>query len=203
MNYRNQLVLTGELNDVGGTIRTNAGKSYRAGIELEGAFKLSRKIQVQANATLSQNMIKSYTEVLEDYGDNFDQFNIVKKVYRNTPISFSPSVIAGSQISYRPVPAAEIALLSKYVGKQYLDNTGNENRRLDAYFVNDVRLSYTWQPSFAKAIVFSFLVNNILNQKYESNGYTWGYLYGANSYRANYYYPQAGTNFMAMLSIKI
>jgi iron complex outermembrane receptor protein len=203
MNYKNQLVLTGQLNDVGSPIRTNAGESYRMGIELEGSFMLLKKLRWSPNLTLSRNKIKSYNDVLEDYGDNYDQFNIIKVNYRNTDIAFSPNVIAGSQLAYRPVGGAEITLLTKYVGKQYLDNTGNQSRSISEYVVNDVRVSYTWQPAHVKAVVFSFLVNNILNETYQSNGYTWGYLAGSSSYRANYYYPQAGRNFLAMVSIKI
>jgi iron complex outermembrane recepter protein len=203
MNYKNQLVLTGQLNDVGGPIRTNAGESYRTGIELEAAVKIRNKLQLQGNLTLSDNRIKSYTEVLADYGENFDEFNMVENVYDNTPISFSPSIIAGTQLTFFPFESAEVTLLSKYVGKQYLDNTGNDDRSLDPYLVNDLRLTYTWKPEFVKSIAFSLLINNMWNEAYESNGYTWGYLYGSNSYRANYYYPQAGRNFLAMIAIKI
>jgi iron complex outermembrane receptor protein len=101
-----------------------------------------------------------------------------------------------------PFPGGEIALLTKYVGKQYLDNTTNDSRAINAYLTNDIRLSYVWKPQFIREIGFNFLVNNILNEKYESNGYTWGYLAGSTAYRENYYYPQAGTNFMAMINLK-
>jgi iron complex outermembrane receptor protein len=84
-----------------------------------------------------------------------------------------------------------------------MDNTSNEERSINPYLVNDIRLGYTWKPSFAKAIIFSFIVNNVLDETFESNGYTWGYLAGASGYRANYYYPQAGRNFMAMISFRI
>jgi iron complex outermembrane receptor protein len=203
MRYKDQLVLKGVVNDVGASVRINAGESYRTGLELEGAFKLAPKLQWNANLTLSRNKIQSYTEVLEDYGDNFDEFKVVEVEHKKTNISFSPDIIAGSQLIFHPFSGSEIALLTKYVGKQYLDNTSNEARTLDAYLTNDVRISYTWQPQHVKAVVFSFLINNILNETYESNGYTWGYLAGSYTYRANYYYPQAGRNFMAMLSIRI
>jgi iron complex outermembrane recepter protein len=198
MMYRNQLVLTGEINDVGAPVRTNAGKSFRAGIELETAVKLTDKFHWNANVTFSQNKIDSYSEVLFDYADN----SVVTNTYHDTDISFSPSVIAGSQLSYRPVNAAEIALFTKYVGTQYLDNTSNEDRVIDPYLVNDVRLSYFWRPAFIREIRFSLMINNALNEIYESNGYTWGYLYDKTAYRENYYYPQAGTNLMAMISVR-
>lgn len=202
MDYKDQLVLTGELNDVGASVRTNVADSYRTGIEVEGLFKFSDRLQWNANVTLSENKIKTFTEVLYDYGANFDEFNVVENVYYDTDISFSPNVIAGSSLSFFPFKNAEITLLSKYVSKQYLDNTSNDERSINAYLVNDVRLAYKWRPAFAKEIVFNLLVNNIFNEVYESNGYTWGYLAGSDAYRENYYYPQAGTNFMGMITLK-
>lgn len=202
MNYKDQLVLTGQLNDVGANIRTNAGESYRMGVEVESALRLTNQLQWNFNFTLSRNKIQSYTEVIEDYGNNFDEYNLIRNTYKSTDISFSPAIIAGSQLKYLPFRGAEIALLSKYVGKQYLDNTQNENRAIDAYFINDIRLSYSWKPSFMKEINFSFLINNVLDNMYESNGYTWGYQAGATTYRENYYYPQAGRNIMGMLTLR-
>lgn len=201
MSYRDQLVLTGKLNDVGASVRTNVDKSYRTGIELESAWKVSRQLQWNINLTLSRNKIDVFKEVLYDYGVNFDEYNEVIRTYKNTDISFSPSAIAASQLSYAFM-GAEISLLSKFVGRQYLDNTSNKRRRLDPYAVNDVRLTYTWKPKFIQEIGFSFLVNNILAEAYESNGYTWGYLGGGEEYRENYYYPQAARNFLGMITIK-
>ena len=203
MNYTNQLVLTGEVNDVGAFVRANAGESYRMGIELQGMLRLSDKVLWNANLTLSRNKIDAYTEILEDYGADFSEFNLVENTYRDTDIAFSPSVIAGSSLSFMPFGNAGFTLLTKYVGKQFLDNTENDARSIAAYLVNDIRLSYSWKPAFLKEVNFSFLINNILDEKYESNGYTWGYLAGVVEYRENYYYPQAGRNFMGMISIKL
>jgi iron complex outermembrane recepter protein len=202
MQYKNQLVLTGELNDVGAPVRANAGRSYRMGIETEAGLRLSGKVLWNVNLTLSRNRIESYSELLEDYGDNFDEYSIVRNTYDDTDISFSPSVVGGSQLSWQPATGLEISLLTKYVGKQYLDNTRNEARIIDPYLVNDVRMRYVFQPKFLREVAVSFLVNNILNEEYESNGYTWGYLAGSTAYRENYYYPQAGINFMFMLGMK-
>lgn len=202
MNYSNQLVLTGEVNDVGAFVRTNAGNSYRMGIELQGMMRLSDHFVWNANLTLSRNKIEEYTEILEDYGADFSEFNLVENTHEDTDIAFSPNVIAGSSFSYLPFKNSELTLLTKYVGKQYLDNTANDDRSISAYLVNDLRLSYSWKPSFVDEITFSFLVNNILDEAYESNGYTWGYLAGPTAYRENYYYPQAGRNFMGMVAIK-
>ena len=126
----------------------------------------------------------------------------MEKTFKNTDIAFSPSVIAGSSLSFTPFGNANVTLLSKYVGKQYLDNTGNEAIRIDAYLVNDLRLSYAWKPSFVREITFSFLMNNLLDEMYVSNGFTYGYLAGSAEYRENFYYPQAGRNFMGMIAIK-
>lgn len=203
MNYTNQLILTGELNDVGAFVRTNAGKSYRMGIELQGMFKLSEQLVWNANFTLSRNKIEEYREILEDYGADFSGFDLVETTYKDTDIAFSPSIIAGSSLSLFPFKNAEVTLLTKYVGRQYLDNTTNDARSIDAYFVNDLRLSYAWNPDFVKQINFSFLINNILDEAYETNGFTYGYLAGPTAYRENFYYPQAGRNFMGMISIKL
>lgn len=202
MNYTNQLVLTGEVNDVGAFVRTNAGKSYRMGIELQGLVKITHHLLWNANLTLSRNRIGEYREILEDYGADFSEYALVENTYNDTDIAFSPSLIAGSSLSFLPFKHAEMTLLTKYVGSQYLDNTANDARNIDAYLVNDLRLSYTWHPSFAREVSFSFLINNILDEAYESNGYTWGYLAGPTAYRENYYYPQAGRNFMGMMAIK-
>ncbi|HEX8037874.1 MAG TPA: TonB-dependent receptor, partial [Chryseosolibacter sp.] len=202
MNYTNQLVLTGEVNDVGAFVRTNAGKSYRMGIEMQGMAKITDQLIWNGNVTLSRNRIREYRELLEDYGADFSGYALVEKTFKDTDIAFSPSVIAASALSFLPFRNAEIALLSKYVGKQYLDNTSDDSRSIDPYVVNDLRLSYKWQPSFLREVDFSFLAANILNEEYESNGYTWGYLAGPTEYRENYYYPQAGRNFMAMISVK-
>lgn len=202
MNYTDQLVLTGELNDVGAFVRTNAGKSYRMGIELQGMVKLGELFEWNANLTLSRNKIATYTEVIEDYGDDFSGFNLVERTYDNTDIAFSPSVIAGSAMSFLPFANADVTLLTKYVGRQFLDNTQNNARSIHAYLVNDLRLRYSWKPAFVKEVAFSFMINNILNEKYESNGFTYGYLAGSAEYRENFYYPQAGRNFIGMVSVK-
>jgi iron complex outermembrane receptor protein len=202
MNYQNQLVLTGAINESGSSIRTNVGKSYRAGLELDGRINLSAKFSVTANLTFSQNKIKKFTEVLYDYGVNFDEFNEVQNEYTDTDIAYSPNVISGSGLSYKPFRGFEATWLLKHVGKQFLDNTSNDQRSIDTYTTNDLRLSYTFNPAGMREVSFSFLLNNILDVEYESNGYTYGYLGGSTAYRQNFYYPQAGRNFMAMMSLR-
>ncbi|MCE7043581.1 TonB-dependent receptor [Dyadobacter sp. CY312] len=205
MNYKNQLVLTGQINDVGNAMRVNVPKSYRMGIELEGAVVFNKNLKWNANATFSQNKINNFTEYVIDY-DTYEYRTIG---HGKTDISFSPNVIVGSQLTYSPKKNLELALLTKFVGKQYLDNTSNETRKLDAYFTNDVRLTYTVKPSWMKEITFNLLVNNILNERYESNGYTYGFYPektqaqpNPQQIRENFYFPQAGTNFLVGVNFK-
>ena len=140
--------------------------------------------------------------MLYDYGVNFDEYNEVVSSYSNTDIAFSPNMIAGSAFTFFPFKSFEFGLLTKYVGRQYLDNTDNESRKMDAYLVNDLRVSYSFKPSFMREVSFSLLANNIFNTQYSSNGYTYGYLGGATEYRQNYYFPQAGRNYLAMLALR-
>ncbi len=198
MNYKDQLVLTGEINDVGAYNRTNVSKSYRQGIELMGKINLSKTIYWSPNITYSQNKIKRFNEFLDDY-DNGGQIAIS---HTNTDISFSPSIIAGSNLSVLPFKRFSISLLTKYVGEQFLDNTSNTARKLDAYLINDVLISWNVKLKPFKEISFSFLVSNVLEEMYESNGYTYAYLYGSERIDNNFYYPQAGRSFTGGVSIK-
>ncbi len=202
MGYKNQLVLTGELNDVGGSVRTNVPKSYRTGVELSLTYKPSKQWNINANVTFSQNKIEKFSEILYDYGAAWDEYNTLENKKENVDISFSPNIIAGTNISFLPIENLELTLLSKYVGRQYLDNTQNSNRQIDAYFVNDLRVIYEIKPKFMKTLNLSILVNNIFDTKYESNGYTYGYLGGGDTYRERFYYPQAGTNFLVAVSMR-
>jgi iron complex outermembrane receptor protein len=198
MDYKNQLILTGELNDVGSSIRTNVDKSYRKGVELSANFLISKKVVLGFNTTISQNKIDQFTEVLYDYTTDFD---VVENKYRNTDIAFSPNVIAAGNIVYMPIKALSLMLQTKYVGKQFLDNTRNSKRAIDAYQTVDGRLSYSIYPKKMREISFNLLVNNLLNSLYSSNGYTYSYIY-ENLITENFYYPQAGTNFLVGLTFK-
>ncbi|MCF2506416.1 TonB-dependent receptor [Dyadobacter sp. CY107] len=198
MSYKNQLVLTGQINDVGNSIRVNVPKSYRTGVELEGAIAFSKSLKWNVNATFSQNKIRDFTEYVINY-DTGD-YNTIN--HGKSDISFSPNAIAGSQLTYILRKDLELALLSKYVGKQYLDNTSSETRKLDAYFTNDVRLSWTIRPSWMREVSINLLVNNVLDEKYESNGYTYGYFAGGALTQENFYFPQAGRNFLVGVNFR-
>ena len=198
MFYKDQLVLTGKINDVGEYIRLNAPNSSRLGIEFDGRWDINQSLSWAATATLSRNKIKDYTEYMDDY-DNGGQ---AVKTYHDTDISFSPSFIGSNELAYRVVKNTELAVLSKYVSKQYLDNTSHNDRSLDAFFGNEFRVRYNTSFKKIKNIGLTLLVNNILNEKYESNGYSYTYLYGQ-PITENFYFPQAGTNFLLSLSLKL
>jgi iron complex outermembrane receptor protein len=183
MQYTDQLVLTGELDDVGNPIRANVGESYRTGIELSGLWKISEKVSWLANTTWSMNKNKNY--VIDD--------GVTTEV-KDTDIILSPNLIIGSQLSWSAFKGFQVAWLNKYVGKQYLDNTQNNSLTLTDYFINDLRLNYAFKLKSVQQLEVSFLVNNLFDVAYSSNGYSYD--------GVAYYYPQAGTNFFAMLSMK-
>ncbi|HRG53687.1 MAG TPA: TonB-dependent receptor [Bacteroidia bacterium] len=198
MNYKDQLIVTGQINDVGSYIHMNVPKSYRRGIEAEIGFNPIDKLTWNLNATFSENKIKNFQE----FTDNYDAGGQDTIIFKTSDIAFSPSVIAGSTIAYELFKNFKISFISKYVGEQFLDNTSNKNRKLDAFFVNDVRINYTFKTKFIPEIGLTLAVNNVFNHQYESNGYTFGYISGGQRITENFYYPQAGVNFLAGVHLK-
>jgi iron complex outermembrane recepter protein len=199
MFYNNQLVNNGKINDVGAYTRVNVDKSYRLGIELQATHEFSKSLNVAANFSLSKNKINSFTE----YFDNYD-LGIQQTInHTNTDISLSPNVVGALSFNYLPSKKLELSLISKYVGKQYLDNTQNDARSLDAYFTQDFRIIYT--PNFKAIKGFQIIaqVNNIFNAMYVPNGYTFSYVAGGAFTTENYYFPMAGANFMLSVNIKL
>ncbi len=200
MDYTDQLVLTGEINNVGDPIMRNVKDSYRAGVELMGGIRILPNLSWDANLTLSSNKIKNFTTFVDDW----DNWGEQKEVYLGTTdISFSPSIISGSKINWEPVDDLELNLLSKYVGKQYIDNTASEKRKLDPYFVNDILISYKIKTGWVESMELTLQVNNVLDEKYETNAWVYRYIYGGEQYKMTGYFPQAGTNFMAGLKISL
>jgi iron complex outermembrane recepter protein len=199
MRYANQLVLTGKINDVGEYVRENVAQSFRAGVELEmtNAF-LKDKIQLQTNIAISTNKIKNSLE----YIDNYDSANQVAIAHNNTDISFSPNVVAGFTLSYLPIKKLRFDAITKYVGKQYLDNTSNENRIISAFYTTDLMSNYSFTVG-KTSIVARFGVYNIWNNLYQNNGYTFSYIFAGQQTTSNYYYPQAGTRYTAGLSVAL
>jgi len=189
MNYKDQLVVTGELNDVGAPLRENIGDSYRLGLEVDANIILGEKFSLRPNIAISQNKNKDFF---------IDRDGMLKGL-GDTNIAYSPGLVAGNVLSYMPCDAMNISLYSKFVGEQYLSNTDTEASKLDSYFTTDFNITYEINMnSIVKSIVFSGLVNNIFNEKYVSNGYTYvdSWSTPGNSFEVQGYYPQAGTNFL-------
>ncbi|KGO89783.1 TonB-dependent receptor [Flavobacterium suncheonense] len=193
MLYKNQLVMTGALNDVGSPIFTNSGDSYRFGLEAEATVKITDKVLVRPNVTVSQNKNVDF----------YFQRDGVLQNLGNTNIAFSPNVVAANALVFVPVKNLNLALLSKYVGKQYMGNIDSEKSVLKAYTVSDFNVNYEWSINKGiKSIVFSGLVNNILNEEYESNGYfytyddDWSNPGSVTTLEGAGYFPQAGINFL-------
>jgi iron complex outermembrane receptor protein len=198
MQYKDQLVLTGKINDVGAYTRTNIPSSFREGVELQASFMPHQWIKISGNLTLSKNKVKNFEEYIDDYDNGGQKIN----QYHSTDIAFSPNIIGGATLSFFPVKKWTLDLPAKYVGKQYLDNTENDARSLNAFYVQDARLVYTLAKGKLKETSILLQVNNIFAKKYEPNGYTYSYIYGGALTTENYYFPMAGRNFMVGVNVR-
>jgi len=204
MDYRDQLVLTGELNDVGAALRTNVKSSYRAGVELTFAAQLTKRLTWRGNATLSSNKVRNYTEYLDDW-DNGGQ---VAVEHAESDLSFSPSVIAGSELSVRIIEKekrarVDLTLVSKYVGTQYLDNSASADRQLDAYVVNDARLNVTlFGLRGTRSVDLNLTVRNLFSELYESNGWAYSYMSDGRRQELVGLYPQAPVNVLGGVTVR-
>ncbi len=224
MYYRNQLVLNGQINDVGAYIRTNVPNSYRTGLEIQTNYQPVKNLNWAFNTTISQNKIINFTE----YVDNWDDWSQEKIEHKNTDIAFSPSLIIGSELNYNVLNKTynsgkikkqllSLAWISKYVGKQYIDNTQNDSRSLPHYWVNDLRIRYQLFSTILKELNLNFTLRNFTHALYSNNA--WVYRFNSASYdprnddpytsldNGSYYnmiglFPQAGINFMVGLDLK-
>ncbi|MBL7696784.1 MAG: TonB-dependent receptor [Chitinophagaceae bacterium] len=192
MNYKDQLVPTGKINDVGAYTRVNIPDSYRAGLELQASVDIAQWINAGGNVSLSRNKVKNFTAYFDDW-DNGGQKPVT---YSSSNIAFSPSVVGGASVNIKPFKNGEVSLMSKYVGRQYLDNTSSKERSLDAFFVQDARISYALKTKLFKSTEFILQVNNVFDHLYEANGYTYSYVSEGQTVSDNYYFPMAGINFM-------
>jgi iron complex outermembrane receptor protein len=227
MYYDNQLVLTGRLNDVGNPVKANVPVSYRTGIELSGAYHLVLKqnnaskvvpnniLSIEGNLTYSLNRILEFDEFIYTYDENYTPIDTLTQIitHSNSTIAFSPSVIASLGLTIRPLKGFELSLINKAVSKQYLDNTSNEDRKLKPFYYTNLRASYQLPLQRTdKEIKFTLLCNNIFNSLFENNGYTFSERYTytdefnqlqvtpTSTY--NYYYPQAGFNFLVRMNVR-
>jgi iron complex outermembrane receptor protein len=203
MEYKDQLVLNGQVNDVGAYNRVNVKNSYRRGAEFELSANVTQYFTFNGNITLSENKIKSYSEFVDNYDIYPGQDTIV---YSNTDISFSPNVIAAANFIFKPIKNLEISFLNKYVGKQYMDNTSNDSKALHDYLVTDFRVNYTIHTKLIRDISIIAVIYNLSNTVYETNGYNYSYYMTSNNektlYSSNYLAPAAPTNFMIGLNLR-
>ena len=200
MGYKNQLVLTGALDDVGSPIRENSGKSYRTGIELESVYKATNKLNISANISFSENKNidykTNYNGLITNWGD--------------TDISFSPNFISSAGIQFSSSQDLTFILLNKFVGNQYMSNTESNISKLSSYSTTDLNILYTIKNSaYFSEIIFTAMINNIFNKEYVSNGYyytyddTWSDPNLITSIEGTGYYPQAKRNFLLGLTFKL
>lgn len=199
MFYKNQLVLTGELDDVGSPIRATSGKSYRLGLEVDANVQFCKSFSTSTNVALSSNKNKDFTSSIDGELVNLG----------NTNISFSPELIVGNAFNFFPAENLQLSLLSKYVGEQYMGNVDSDVSKLDSYFVSDFNVNYVIKPNkIFKTITLTALVNNIFSEKYVSNGYyytfddTWTDPDTVTTIEGAGYYPQATTNFLLGATLK-
>jgi iron complex outermembrane receptor protein len=197
MNYKDQLVQTGKLNNVGAYVRTNIQKSYRMGVELQGSTRLGNYCSLSVNAALSQNKIPDFTAFIMNYDTNEEE----SRHFSKTDIAFSPNAVAGYTFTVTPVKNLDISVIGKYVSKQYMDNTSNKASQLDAYYVNNLRFIYLVPQPLFKELGLQFALNNVFDTKYSPNGATFPAIENGVIVPYNYYYPMAGINFFAGVNI--
>ncbi|HEX2976803.1 MAG TPA: TonB-dependent receptor [Bacteroidales bacterium] len=201
MIYHDQLVPTGELSDVGYSIMTNVGKSYRLGVEISGSLRITDNISWNSSLTLSRNKISDFVEYYTDYNTNDWSSQYLSKNLGLVDIAYSPSQVWSNDLDFHK-GIFSIHLISKFVGKQYFDNTRNPERTIDPYFVNNLRLDVTPKLNSLKQLDIQLLVNNILNERYENNAYGGNWYEDGQEKTWSYYFPQAGTNYMLRLGFK-
>ncbi len=202
MYYKDQLVPTGELSNVGYPITTNVKRSYRTGAEFIAGIKPSGRISWDLSLTLSRNKIPDFTEHYLDYNTSDGSSEYKSRNLGNVDIAYSPSVIGSSDISVSMLPSLKAHFISKYVGRQYFDNTMSNDRMVNPYFVNNVRVDFDPVIRKINGIRIQLLVNNVFNSLYESNAYGGNWYEDGIEKTWSYYFPQAGINFMMRLGLK-
>ena len=198
MYYKNQLVRTGELDQTGDPLMTNVDKSYRVGIELSAAYKPVHFFTWHVNGGFSLNRILNYTHYIEDWENG----GYVEQQIGNTPIAYSPNVVIGNDFTFTPIHDFNISLITKFVSKQYLDNSGDAAYILKPYTYTNLRLSYTFHFRVLKDLELFLNVNNLFNTKYETNAALYTGMIGDEKYYDAYYFPQAGINLLGGVRVK-
>ncbi len=196
MDYNDQLVMTGEINNVGNTIMMNVDKSYRFGLEGSLAYQANRYFGLDFNFALSQNKIIDFIDYVELYDEDWNYLGQSTTNLGTTDISFSPNLISGLNLKISPIKYLDIVFQEKYIGRQYIDNTSTLSRSLDPYFVSNVNINYEWKQNLFKMLNFNLAINNIFNSKYCSNAWVYRADVGGQEYIEDGYFPQAGINIM-------
>lgn len=205
MFYKDQLVQTGAVNDVGATIRENVPDSYRMGVEFDGGWHISPQFVWQATAALSTNKIKNFIEYVPIMNNAWDEIGMEEIHHGTTDIVKSPSTVLSSNFTYRPTEPLSFSLTSKYVSRIFLDNTSSRERSIAPSFVNNLRAVYSFSALGLENVDLNLAVNNIFNEKYATNGYTFGWInpdLDGQRLSYNFLYPQATTNFLLGLNIR-
>lgn len=204
MYYLNQLVLNGEINDVGAYTRVNIPYSYRLGLEINGGLSFGNRWRLDGNAAISKNKVIRHTIYEDSYDESFNWLGQEAVVYENTDLSFSPYFIGGGSLTHQ-IPFKEnrnfleIGWLHKYVSSQFIDNTSDSNNQLDGYYVSDLQVICNW----GEQVEINFLLGNIWNASYETNAWSYRYRYEGSRVIDQGFYPQAGTHFFVGLKIQL
>jgi iron complex outermembrane receptor protein len=201
MNYRDQLILNGRIAETGEPLTSNIKDSYRTGIELSAAVQIFPWLRWEGNTTLSRNKIRNFTEYVDTFDADWNGLPQTANELGTTDIAFSPNLIANSQFEFKLKNAFD-SFSSAYVSRQYLDNTSELARSIDPYLVNNVRIGYTFFPSFIKELTVDASINNLFNEQYETNGWVWSYIVGGERQQDCGYFTQAGTHFMGRIIFK-
>jgi len=201
MLYKNQLVLTGKINDVGEYARTNIKNSFREGIELDAGYRILKNLDIKATGTFSISKIKVFNEYVDDY-DNGGQILVE---HNNADIAFSPNLVANGIVSFRPIKNVTADFIYQYVGNQFMDNTSNNARQLNAYSICNLRFNYAINNVLKNVplIELGLQITNLFNQLYASNGYTYSYFYSGQTTTENFYFPQSGVNVLGSLRVRL
>jgi iron complex outermembrane receptor protein len=202
MQYKNQLILTGQTSDIGELLSVNIPNSYRRGIEILGSVKISDLLRWNGNFSFNQNKIKQFTEFVNAYDSEWNYLPQKQIEHKNTDIACSPNIVANS-IFFFDYKQLNLQFTSSYVGRQFIDNTQSKDRSIAAYFVNNVAVNYFWEMQKINGIGFQLLVNNIFDVEYSSNAFIYDtYFFDGQRINEKRYFPQAGINFLFTTTIK-
>lgn len=199
MDYTDQLILTGQINDVGAPVMVNIPSSFRSGVESAVRINPAKSVQLEFNMTLSRNKIRNFTEYVDDWDTGLQR--TASLGMRN--LAFSPDIITGGRLTWLIVHDLRFILDSRFVGRQYIDNTSDISRSLDPYWINNISVSWTFKPLKVDELMLFLQVNNLLNHQYETNAWVYSYYSEGRRNKMDGYFPQAGINFMGGIRARL